>query len=187
MRHLAAIVAVVAAGCAAFQGPPPRPKPPPVAAPSPADRLVAALDRVVRMDERGRAGEATRAKHTAAGDPDDFARLEAALALSVASPPDDEAVLALVAPVLQSPVPAMRAMAGFLQGMSLERQKLREGLAAASAKARDDRRDAHAQKLRADAQQDRADRLQQKLEALTNLEKSLADRNYADDPDRRPR
>jgi hypothetical protein len=77
-------------------------------------------------------------------------------------------------------------MAGFLQGAS-DRRKLRDGLATASAKSRDDRREAQSQRLRAEAQQERADRLQLKLEALTNLEKSLANRPHADDPDRRPR
>jgi hypothetical protein len=78
-------------------------------------------------------------------------------------------------------------MAGFLQGMVLERRKLRESATAAAAKSRDERREALAQKQRADAQQERADRLQQKLEALTNLEKSLSNRKNADDPARRPR
>ena len=78
-------------------------------------------------------------------------------------------------------------MAGFLHGMATERRKLRESLAAATAKNRDDRREAQAQRQRAEAQQERADRLQQKLEALTNLEKSLANRKHADDPNRRPR
>jgi hypothetical protein len=111
-------------------------------------------------------------------------------ALSMAPVPDDGRILALEAPVLAAYPPAepeLRAMAGFLQGLADERRKLREGLAAASAKSREERREVHAQRQRAEAQQERADRLQQKLEALTNLEKSLADRPHADDPERRPR
>ncbi|MCW5592235.1 MAG: response regulator [Burkholderiales bacterium] len=122
--------------------------------------------------------------------PGDLARVEAAMAAAMAPAPDDDLVLALVAPVLAAFPPAepeLRAMAGFLQGMASERRKLREGLAAAQAGSREDRREAQAQRSRAEAQQERADRLQAKLEALTNLEKSLADRPHADDTDRRTR
>jgi hypothetical protein len=57
-----------------------------------------------------------------------------------------------------------------------ERRRLRESAAAANAKAREDRRAADAQKQRADGLQERAAQLQQKLDALTELEKSLSDR-----------
>ena len=78
-------------------------------------------------------------------------------------------------------------MAGFLQGMALERRKLREGAVAAGTRVQAERKETLAWKQRADAQQERADRLQKKLEALTNLEKSLANRKHADDPRSRPR
>jgi hypothetical protein len=118
------------------------------------------------------------------------AALVAGCAFAPPAAPDEAQILALVTPVLATypnADPELRAMAGFLQQMAYDRRKLRDGLAAASAKSRDDRREAQSQRLRADAQQERADRLQSKLEALTHLEKSLADRNHADDPDRRPR
>jgi uncharacterized protein YlxW (UPF0749 family) len=142
------------------------------------------------MDEVALATEVARARAAADAAPGDLAHLEAALALAVWPPAEDAEILARLAPVLRESPPApaeMRAMAGFLQGMVLERRKLRESAAAAAAKSRDERREALVQKQRADAQQERADRLQQKLEALTNLEKSLSNRKHADDPARRPR
>jgi hypothetical protein len=173
--------------------PPPAPARVPVqAAPAPrtADRLLASLARLLALDESGLAAETARRRGELATSPTDIARVEAALAVAMTPSPDDAAVLALVAPVLAAFPPAepeLRAMAGFLQDMASERRKLREALAAAGAKSREDRREAQAQRLRAEAQQERADRLQAKLEALTNLEKSLANRPHADDTDRRPR
>jgi hypothetical protein len=155
-----------------------------------ADRLLASLARLLALDESGLHAEIARRRADLASAPGNFARVEAAMAVAMAPAPDDEQVLALVGPVLAAFPPAepeLRAMAGFLQGMASERRKLREGLAAASAKSREERREAQSQRLRAEAQQERADRLQAKLEALTNLEKSLATRPHADDPDRRPR
>ena len=69
------------------------------------------------------------------------------MAAAMAASPDDEQVVALVAPVLAAFPPAepdLRAMAGFLRGMASERRKLREGLAAAHAKSREDRREVQA-------------------------------------------
>jgi len=155
-----------------------------------ADRLLASLARLLALDEAGLNAEIARRRAELATNPGHQARVETALAVAMAPAPDDELVAALVAPVLAAFPPAepdLRAMAGFLQGLATERRKLRDGLAAASAKSRDDRRESQAQRLRADAQQERADRLQAKLEALTNLEKSLANRPHADDTDRRPR
>ena len=156
-----------------------------------ADRLLASLARLLAMDEQRRSPPRSRAGAPSSREP---GRTSPAWRppwpLAMAAAPDDEQVLALVAPVLAAFPPAepdLRAMAGFLQGMASERRKLRDGLAAASAKSREDRREAQSQRLRAEAQQERADRLQAKLEALTNLEKSLANRPHADDPDRRPR
>jgi hypothetical protein len=183
---LPVLLAATLAGCAIAPSTPP----PPPRAPATAERLLASLARMIAMDEHALAAEASRARETAERGTDSFASVEAALALSMAAAPDDAQVLALVAPVLAAypPVePEIRAMAGFLQAIASDRRKLRDSLATASAKSRDDRREAQSQRLRAEAQQERADRLQLKLEALTNLEKSLANRPHADDPDRRPR
>lgn len=184
------LTAVLAAGCATV--PPPAAPPPAPAAPvaHTADRLLASLARLLALDAGGLAAEIARRRAEVAAAPGDLGRVEAAMAAAMAPAPDDDLVLALVAPVLAAFPPAepeLRAMAGFLQGMASERRKLREGLAAAQAGSREDRREAQAQRSRAEAQQERADRLQAKLEALTNLEKSLADRPHADDTDRRTR
>jgi hypothetical protein len=187
---LPVLLAATLAGCAIAPSTPP---PSPTRAPAEratAERLLASLARMIAMDEHALAAEASRAREAAERGTDSFASVEAALALSMAAAPDDAQVLALVAPVLAAypPVePEIRAMAGFLQAIASDRRKLRDSLATASAKSRDDRREAQSQRLRAEAQQERADRLQLKLEALTNLEKSLANRPHADDPDRRPR
>ena len=203
MRHLKAadsrLVAVATcavlalAGCAAPETlpAPSRARAPAARQPSPADQLLASIARLKAMDDAAIAGEVARTRSLADASPGDLANLEAALALSAWHGAEDTEILARLAPVLRETppqaLPEMRTMAGFLQGIVLERRKLRESAAAAAAKSRDDRREALAQKQRADAQQERADRLQQKLEALTNLEKSLSNRKNADDPARRPR
>jgi cell division protein FtsL len=193
MRLRAVLAAAVLAGCAATPPPSPAPRAAIAVVPAPpgtGERLIAALSRMGAMDERAlaaeiaRTGEAARRQRTA------FARVEAALALSLSEDPDDARILAYVAPVLDERPPsdpALRAMAGFLHGIASDRRKLKDDVAAATSKSREERREAQSQRLRAEAQQQRADRLQQKLEALTELEKSLATRNHADDPDRHPR
>ena len=60
-------------------------------------------------------------------------------------------------------------MAAFVQALALERRRLKESAAAAQGRLRDERKLAESQKQRADT-------LQQKLDALTELEKSIADR-----------
>jgi hypothetical protein len=188
---LAAALALLVAGCVATTtAPEPSRTPAPAPQPSPADRMVASLVRLKSMDDVALATEVSRTRSEADKGGNDLANLEAALALLAWPTGEDAEILARLAPVLRDSPPAapeVRAMAGFLQGWVLERRKLRESAASAAAKSRDDRREALAQKQRADAQQERADRLQQKLEALTNQEKSLANRKNADDPGRRPR
>ena len=106
----------------------------------------------------------------------DLGRIKAALAI-LASPSGDEGeALALVEPVARrtNGDADTRAMAGFVQGMALERRRLKESAAGANAKLREERKAAEAQKLRADALQERAAELQQKLDALADLEKSLS-------------
>jgi len=192
MRRLLPALALAStlAACGVAPVSPPRPVPAPAPAPSAADRLLAHLARLRTLDEVALAAEIARARAEADRVQTDTARLEAALALSVAPGGDEDAILALVAPVLRLAPPASPehvAMAGFLQGMALERRKLREGAASAGTRVQAERKEALAWKQRADAQQERADRLQKKLEALTNLEKSLANRKHADDPRSRPR
>ncbi len=187
---LAGALVVLAAGCATPASGPIFSRTPPAPRLSPADQLLASLSRLKAMDEAALAAEVARSRTAADAAPTDLANLEAALALAVSPAGEDAEILARLTPVLRESPPAapeMRAMAGFLQGMVLERRKLRESASAAAAKYRDERRETLAQKQRADAQQERADRLQQKLEALTNLEKSLSNRKHADDPARRPR
>ena len=95
----------------------------------------------------------------------------AALALAAASQSDESDILSLVDPVgtQDNGDRDLRAMASFLQVVVNERRRLKESAAAAAVRLRDERRMQEAQKQRADA-------LQQKLDALTDLEKSLSDR-----------
>ena len=95
----------------------------------------------------------------------------AALALAPASQSDESDILSLVDPVgkKDNGDRDLRAMASFLQVVVNERRRLKESAAAAAVRLRDERRMQEAQKQRADA-------LQQKLEALTDLEKSPSDR-----------
>ena len=81
-------------------------------------------------------------------------------------------IIALVEPTLkrENGDRDVRAMASFLHVLALERRRLKGSAAGAEAKLRDERRAAETQKQRAEA-------LQQKLDALTELEKSLTDRN----------
>ena len=80
----------------------------------------------------------------------------------------NEAALAAEAADERKPA-EMREMASFLHSMAVERRRLRESAAAANAKLRDERRVAEAQKQRADT-------LQQKIDALSEIEKSLSER-----------
>ena len=67
-------------------------------------------------------------------------------------------------------------MASFLQAMAGERRRLRESAAASGTRLREERHAREVEKQRADALQERAAQLQQKLDALSDLEKSLSDR-----------
>ena len=139
--------------------------------------MLAYLARLRGLREGALAAEAQRQRRAAARDPSDLARVRAALARSLADA-DDAAVLALAEPVArrEDAAPELRAMASFLHAMALDRRRLRESAAAAGTRLRDERRAAEAQKQRADAAEERAGELQQKLDALTELEKSLSDR-----------
>jgi hypothetical protein len=144
-------------------------RPPKPAAPSTADELVAYLAGLRALNEAALAAEAASQKR----DPSDMGRVKAGLALSLGGQADEAEVLALIEPVEKRDGGNrdLKAMAGFLHAVTLERRRLKES---ASVRLRDERRVA-------DAQKQRADQLQQKLDALTELEKSLSDRSASSD------
>lgn len=145
---------------------------------STAEELVAYLDRIRVLSESAVAAEATRQRQAAQRDQTDLSRVKAALALTLTSPAEEGELLALVDPVARKPSadPDLKAMASFLQALAADRRRLRESATAAGSRLREERRLHEAQKQRADALQERATQLQQKLDALTEIEKSLSDR-----------
>ena len=170
MKRLALFLAILAAACATTQEPAPTQSaavmPAPAAAGasrSSAEDLLAYMARVRTMPEPALAAEVARHRKEAG----DLSRVKAALALAVSPQSDEAEILALVEPVAKRAGDRdVKAMAGFLQVMALERRRARESSAARL-------RDEH---KALDAQRQRADDLQQKLEALSALEKSLSDR-----------
>lgn len=132
-----------------------------------AEDIVAYLGRIRTMNEAALGAEAARMKRDAS----DVARVKAALALSLSSQSDDAEVLDLVEPVTRrtNGDRDVRAMAAFVQAQASERRRLKLRATAAAGELREER------KL-AESQAQRAEQLQQKLDALTNLEKSLAER-----------
>jgi hypothetical protein len=134
---------------------------------SAADDLVAYLARIRGMNDGALAAEAVRQRRDAS----DLGRVKASLALTLSSQAEENDILALVDPVAKKDNGDrdLRAMASFLQVVASERRRLKESAAAAGVRLRDERRLQEAQRQRADA-------LQQKLDALTDLEKSLSDR-----------
>lgn len=145
---------------------------------SPGTELLGYLGHLRAMNEAALAAEAARMRSLAQHDRDDLVRVKAAAALALAQPGEDGEVVALVEPVArrEGADADLRSMASFLHAMVLDRRRLRESAAAAGARVRDERRLAEAQKQRADALQERAAALQQKLDAFTEIEKSLSDR-----------
>ena len=129
--------------------------------------LVAYLGRLRGMNDNALTAEAARQKRASG----DAARVKAAFALSLVAASDDAEITALVDPIARNEAADrdLRAMASYLQALASDRRRLKEGSASAQARLRDERRLAEAQKQRADA-------LQQKLDALTELERSLTDR-----------
>jgi hypothetical protein len=132
-----------------------------------AEELVAYLARLRTMNETALTAEAARQKRDAT----DLARVKAALALTLSVQSEESDILALVDATARkdSADRDVKAVAGFVQALATERRRLKESAASASTKLRDERRAYEAQKQRAES-------LQQKLDALTELEKSLADR-----------
>ena len=169
MKRAALLLAFLAAACATTKEPAPAqsasvmPTPATGAAHSSADDLLAYMARVRAMPEPALAAEVARHRKESG----DLPRVKAALALAVSPQSDEAEILALVEPVERHAGDRdVKAMAGFLQAMALERRRVKESSAARL-------RDEH---KALDAQRQRADDLQQKLEALSALEKSLSDR-----------
>jgi hypothetical protein len=140
--------------------------------------LVTYLARLRTLSEAALATETSRQRQAAARSPSDLARVKLALALTMGPQAEDSEIVAVVEPLSrrEGTDPEVRAMASFLLGIALERRRLKESAAAAGAKLRDERRAREVEKQRAEALQERAAQLQQKLDALTDLEKSLSDR-----------
>lgn len=146
---------------------------------SPAEELVAYLSRLKSLNETALTAEAARQKQAIQKDSSDVARVKAAMAYTLSPQAEETEVLALVDPLVKKEArgePEVRAMASFLQGIAHERRRLKESAAAAGARLRDAQRARDNEKQRAEALQERAAQLQQKLDALTDLEKSLSDR-----------
>lgn len=183
MRSVFVVASLLLAGCTAFQEQAPAPVTSAVTArpssPTTADELVAYIARLRSLDEAALLLETARQREFARKTPSEVARLKLALALAAAAQSDESDVLALVDPLARpggSKDADVHAMASFLQGMVIERRRLKESAAAVSAKAREDRKAWESQKQRADSLQERNAQLQQKLDALTDLEKSLSSR-----------
>jgi hypothetical protein len=131
-----------------------------------AEDLMAYLGRLRTMNEAALAGEAARMRRDAS----DLARVKAALALSLSSQGDEGDIIELVEPVTRrSTASDVRAMAVLLNANAQERRRLRQRAANATGELREERKLAEAHKQR-------AEQLQQKLDALTDLERSLAAR-----------
>jgi hypothetical protein len=130
------------------------------------------------MNETSLAAETTRQRQAAQKQPTDMAKLKVAMAMVIAPQAEEADILALVDPIVrkESAEAEVRAMASFLQGIVMERRRLKESAATAGARLRDERKARETEKQRAEAMQERAAQLQQKLDALTDLEKSLSDR-----------
>ncbi len=140
--------------------------------------LVAYLARIRDLGERALAAETARQREVARASGSELESVKLALAMSLAPGSDEGEVATLMEPVSRKRTidDDVRAMASFLLVQSAERRRLKEGVAAAGSRLRDERRAHEAQKQRADALQERAAQLQQKIEALTELEKTLSDR-----------
>jgi hypothetical protein len=138
---------------------------------------VAYLARIRDLGDRALAAETQRQREAArAGS--DLESVKLGIALSLAPPADEAEIAALLEPIARRARADddLKAMASFLLHQSAERRRLKEGAAAAGSRLRDERRAHEAQKQRADALQERAAQLQQKIDALTELEKSLSER-----------
>lgn len=180
MRVLMAALLCAAAACAPFEWSPSAAMRSPASYRSRPSEVVAYLGELRSMNEPSLAREIARQRQALSKDGgSDLSRTRLALALSLSPQADDTEIMALVEPVARKETAAadVKAMASFLHVMAGERRRLKESAAAASVKLREERRAVEAQKQRADTAQERAVQLQQKLDALTDLEKSLSDRS----------
>jgi hypothetical protein len=181
VKKLFTMLCIAVTACAPLEPTDARVEPSPVAArraPARADGLAAYLGDLRGMSEPTLAREITRQRQLLAKDGSDITRTRLALALSLSPQGEDGEILSLVDPVMRKETAGaeIKGMASFLHAMASERRRLRESAATANAKLRDERRAVEAQKQRADTMQERASQLQHKLDALTELEKSLSDR-----------
>ena len=186
-RLALAVYLATLAGCSLFErsaepAPVTAPESAPVLAPlagrSTAQELMAYMGKLRTMNETSLAAETTRQRQAAQKQPTDMAKLKVAMAMVIAPQAEEADILALVDPIVrkESAEAEVRAMASFLQGIVMERRRLKESAATAGARLRDERKARETEKQRAEAMQERAAQLQQKLDALTDLEKSLSDR-----------
>lgn len=184
MRSAAIAAAALLAGCHVVPSLEPAPEAsraaharPANARVTPGGELVAYLARIRDLGDKALAAETQRQRDAARAGPD-IEAVKLALALSLAPPPDEVEITALMEPIARRARADddVKAVASFLLIQSAERRRLKEGAAAAGSRLRDERRAHEAQKLRADALQERAATLQQKIDALTELEKSLSER-----------
>lgn len=182
MGYAPIIALLVVGACATVDGVPlvgsAAPSTPSLFGRSPAEEVVGYVASLRVMNEGALAAEAARQRQAAVRQATDIARVKAAIALSLASPAEEGEILALLEPASKrdNGDGDLKAMASFLQVITTERRRLRESATTAGSRLRDERRAHEAQKQRADALQERAAQLQQKLDALTELEKSLSDR-----------
>lgn len=192
MRRTATMAALAAcalacAGCEALRSmkpaalfpPPPSPvASAPAARATPGGELVAYLARIRDLNDKALAAETARQREQARAPANEVEIVKLAIALALVPSGDESEIVALMEPLSRKRTADddVRAMASFLLVQAAERRRLKEGAAAAGSRLRDERRAHEAQKQRADALQERAAQLQQKIEALTELEKSLSDR-----------
>jgi hypothetical protein len=189
VKGLAVATCALLAGCYAlpsFEPPvfdPPSPSAPsqarrPSARVTPGGELVAYLARIRDLAEKPLAAETQRQREAARSHKSDLETVKLGIALSLAPSADEGEIAALMEPIVRrtGADDDVRAMASFLLLQAAERKRLKEGAAAAGSRLREERRAHEAQKHRADALQERAAQLQQKIDALTELEKSLSDR-----------
>ena len=143
---------------------------------TPGGELMAYLSRIRDFNDKALAAEAPRQREVARKS--DLEAVKLALALSLNPPAEEGEITALLEPVARraSADDDVKAMASFLLVQSAERRRLKEGATAAGSRLRDERRAHEAQKQRADTLQERAAQLQQKIDALTELEKNLSER-----------
>ena len=173
MRRLAlALLAAVLCACSHIE------QAVPALGPPAAESLASYMNRLHGMDPQRLAAEAARQRAIVASHDDDVARVRAAVALSLVPHADETEILALLDPVLAHPGARadVRGVASFLHAMATDRRRLRESAAAAGQKLREEHHAREQEQQRANAMQERATELQHKLDALSELEKSLSDR-----------